>query len=81
MCVILSNDFQVAEPAQVGQFPGGKYAVFKLDHTKEAVTEFWSTIFSEIEKNKLLIREQPIVERYTSDMIDQHLCERLVPIE
>lgn len=81
VCVVISNDFQVTEPAQVGLFPGGKYAVFKLDHTKEAITEFWGTIFSEIEKNKLLIREQPIVERYTSQMIDHHLCEILVPIE
>ncbi|MEG0472481.1 MAG: GyrI-like domain-containing protein, partial [Solibacillus sp.] len=79
--VVIDKDFIVAEPAQVGTFSGGKYAVFLLEHTKEAVSEFWSTIFSEIEKNNLLIRDQPIVERYTSQMIDQHLCEILVPIQ
>lgn len=41
------------KPAHVGEFPGGKYAVFLLDHTKEAINEFWSNIFSEIERNNL----------------------------
>ncbi|ATP39964.1 transcriptional regulator [Solibacillus sp. R5-41] len=80
--VVIDKDFKVAEPAQVGTFSGGKYAVFLLDHTKEAVSEFWGTIFSEIEKNNLSIREQqPIIERYTSQMIDNNLCEILVPIQ
>ncbi|MFJ7738848.1 GyrI-like domain-containing protein [Lysinibacillus sp. NPDC097287] len=81
VCVVINKEFNVAKPAQVGKFPGGKYAVFVLDHTKEAVSEFWGNVFSEIEKNNLLIREQPIVERYTSKMIDNHLCEILVPIQ
>ncbi|MFS0615287.1 AraC family transcriptional regulator [Lederbergia ruris] len=81
VCVIVNKDFNVAKPAQVGKFSGGKYAVFPLDHTKEAVSEFWRNIFTEIEKNNLLIRAQPIVERYTSQMIDNHLCEILVPIQ
>ena len=80
VCVVINKDFNVAKPAQVGKFSGGKYAVFLLDHTKEAVSEFWGKIFSEIEKNNLSIREQPIIERYTSQMIDNHLCEILVPI-
>lgn len=81
VCVLITEDFQVVEPAQVGQFSGGKYAVFALDHTKEAINEFWQTIFAEIKKNQLLVRDQPIVERYTSHMINNHLCEILVPIE
>ncbi|HWI50153.1 MAG TPA: GyrI-like domain-containing protein [Rummeliibacillus sp.] len=81
VCVIIKKDFNVTEPAQVGIFAGGKYAVFMLDHTKEAINEFWSNIFSKIEKNNLSIREQPIVERYTSQMIDNYLCEILVPIQ
>ncbi|MGE6632151.1 AraC family transcriptional regulator [Bacillus sp. NPDC077027] len=81
VCVFIQKDFSVPEPAQVGQFPGGKYAVFLLDHTKEAVSEFWNNIFSAIEQNHLSIREQPMLERYTIQMIDQHLCEILVPIQ
>lgn len=72
--VVLNEDFNVLQPAQVGKLPGGKYAVFLLDHTKEAVSD-------EIEKNSLTMRGEPIIERYTSQMIDNHLCEVLVPIQ
>ncbi|MFD1206243.1 GyrI-like domain-containing protein [Sporosarcina contaminans] len=81
VCVVINNDCNVEKPAHVGEFSGGKYAVFLLDHTKEAVSEFWGNIFSEIERNNLSIREQPIIERYTSQMIHNHLCEKLVPIQ
>ncbi|MCY7823233.1 GyrI-like domain-containing protein [Bacillus spizizenii] len=81
VCIVINQDFNVPQPAQVGKLSGGKYAVFLLDHTKEAVSEFWNIIFSEIEKNNLTIREYPIIERYTSQMIDNHLCELLVPIQ
>ncbi len=81
VCVVINKDFNVPQPAQVSKLPGGKYAVFLLDHTKEAVSEFWGIIFSEIEKNSLTIREEPIIERYTLQMIDNHLCEILVPIQ
>ncbi|MCY9376745.1 GyrI-like domain-containing protein [Bacillus sp. T17B1] len=81
VCIVINQDFNVPQPAKVGKLSGGKYAVFLLDHTKEAVSEFWNIIFSEIEKNSLTIREDPIIERYTSQMIDNHLCELLVPIQ
>ncbi|AYV67939.1 transcriptional regulator [Niallia circulans] len=81
VCIVVENDFKVAKPAQVGEFSGGKYAVFLLDHTKEAVSEFWGNIISEIERNNLSLKEQPIIERYTSQMIEDHLCEILVPIQ
>ncbi len=80
VCVVVNKDFNVKKPAHEGEFPGGKYAVFLLDHTKEAISEFWSNIFSEIKSNNLSIRQEPIIERYTSQMIDHHLCEILVPI-
>ena len=81
VCVVISKDFTVTKPAHVGEFSGGKYAVFLLDHTKQAISEFWSSIFYEIERNNLIIRGQPIIERYASQMIDHHLCEILVPIQ
>lgn len=81
VCVVVDKDFTVEQPAQVGNLPGGKYAVFLLDHSKEAISQFWDNIFYEIKKNNLSIREQPIIERYTLSMIDIHLCEILVPIQ
>nr|WP_230639464.1 GyrI-like domain-containing protein [Bacillus velezensis] len=49
--------------------------------TIEAVSGFWNTVFSEIEKNNLSIREQPIIERYTLQKVNHHLCEILIPIQ
>ncbi|MCM3758987.1 hypothetical protein M3197_16230 [Sporosarcina aquimarina] len=62
------------KPARVGKFTGGKYAVFVLDHTKEEVSEFGSNFFLSLKK-KLSITKKPIVERYTSQTIDNNLCE------
>ncbi|MEC3841657.1 GyrI-like domain-containing protein [Bacillus amyloliquefaciens] len=81
VCVVVNQDFHVPEPARIGTFFGGKYAVFLLDHTEEAVSGFWNTVYSEIEKNNLSIREQPIIERYTLQKINHHLCEILIPIQ
>ncbi|WP_426983062.1 AraC family transcriptional regulator [Bacillus cabrialesii] len=81
VCVVINKDFNVKKPAHVGEFSGGKYAVFLLDHTKEAIRDFWGNISSEIERNNLSIIEQPIIERYTPQMIDNHLCEILIPIQ
>lgn len=44
VCVVVNKDFNVPQPAQVGKLPRGKYAVFLLDHTKKAVSEFWGII-------------------------------------
>lgn len=81
VCIVVNQDFHVPEPARIGTFSGGKYAVFLLDHTEEAVSGFWNTVFSEIEKNNLSIREQPIIERYTLQKMNHHLCEILIPIQ
>ena len=81
VCVVVKQDFHVPEPARIGTFSGGKYAVFLLDHAEEAVSGFWNTVFSEIEKNNLSIREQPIIERYTLQKMNHHLCEILIPIQ
>ncbi|TSB48032.1 AraC family transcriptional regulator [Alkalicoccobacillus porphyridii] len=81
VCVLIENESKVPKPAHIGELSGGTYAVFLLDHTKEAVNEFWSNVFSQIKRNNLLIKEQPIIERYTQQMIDNHLCEILVPIQ
>ncbi|WP_045513343.1 AraC family transcriptional regulator [Bacillus amyloliquefaciens] len=81
VCVVINKDFNVKKPAHVGEFSGGKYAVFLLDYTKEAIRDFWGNISSEIERNNLSIIEQPIIERYTPQMIDNHLCEILIPIQ
>ncbi|QTD41909.1 GyrI-like domain-containing protein [Sporosarcina sp. Te-1] len=79
--ILVKNEENVAKPAQVGDFAGGKYAVFTLEHTKEAVHSFWETVFSKIEENNLTVSNKPIIERYTAELVHQHLCEILVPVQ
>lgn len=66
VCVVINKDFNVRKPAHVGEFPGGKYAVSCLTIQKRQSVNF-RAIFFEIERNNLSIREQPIIERYTSN--------------
>jgi DNA gyrase inhibitor GyrI len=40
VCVVINKDFTVAKPDYIGEFSGGKYAVFLLNLTIEAVSEF-----------------------------------------
>ncbi|MEW4305932.1 GyrI-like domain-containing protein [Rossellomorea marisflavi] len=81
IAVVITAATPVTGGAMEGIFTGGKYAVFTLPHTEEAITEWWRNMPSDIEKSGLSIRNQPIVERYTDELIRQHRCEMLVPVE
>ncbi|WP_078394764.1 AraC family transcriptional regulator [Shouchella patagoniensis] len=81
VCLLIDNDFNVTEPAKFGQFGGGTYAVFLVKHTSEALADFWNRLFTIINKNGLHMKQQPIIERYTAEMLEKELCELLVPVE
>lgn len=60
---------------------GGKYCVFKISHTVDAMQKAWIEIFSELSKrNYELDDRRPILERYAMQMINKHYCEICVPI-
>ena len=43
---------------------GGKYAVFKIRHTSEAVQKAWDGIFPELARQEIAIDEcRPVLER------------------
>lgn len=81
LIIPVDNDTEVKEPAKLGTFKGGKYAVFTITHTTEAVKEFWSHLSTEISKNNLSLREMPIIERYKEEEGEDKYCEFLVPIQ
>ncbi|MFK4568267.1 GyrI-like domain-containing protein [Enterococcus sp. UD-01] len=61
--------------------PAGKYAVFTIVHTAEAMKETFAKM------NDVLIRagyvidsERPLIERYAVDLINQNKCQLCVPI-
>jgi DNA gyrase inhibitor GyrI len=81
-CIVISNDYSVTDSyVREGNIDGGKYAVFKINHTAEAVQKAWMDIFSELLSQGYQFDEaRPIIERYTVQMVNNHKCEICVPI-
>ncbi len=80
-CIILPDKYCIKDSINESKLNGGKYAVFKIDHTAEAVQEAWLTIFPELQKeNYKLDYSRPILERYKTKLINEHYCEICVPL-
>lgn len=81
-CFVISNDYNINnDNISEGSILGGKYAVFKIRHTAEAVKEAWLEIFPELFKQSYHFDEtRPILERYRIKLINEHYCEICVPI-
>lgn len=81
-CVILPNkSFMTKDRIQYSEIEGGKYAVFTIEHTATAMQQAWGVIFPALSlKGHVLAHARPILERYSTEKIAQHLCEICVPI-
>ena len=81
-CILLADEhFPAGDNVQHGEIAGGKYAVFIVEHTAEAVEQAWVEIFPALsESGHLPDTMRPILERYAAEQVEQHLCEICVPI-
>ena len=81
-CILLADEqFPAGDNVQHGKIAGGKYAVFTVRHTAEAVEQAWAEIFSVLSESGCLPDiTRPILERYAVEQVEQHLCEICVPI-
>lgn len=81
-CIVVPEDFKTYEQdLQKGIVEGGKYAVFIIEHTAEAVQKAWSEIFKDVSVSGYSIDlSRDILERYTGKMIKNHKCEICIPI-
>lgn len=76
--------FDVIEKSNIelGHIHDGKYAVFTIEHTAEAINKAWQLIASDLsEMGYSIDGTRPILERYSVRTVDNHLCEICVPIE
>lgn len=81
-CLVVAGDSDLKDASlSYGTVSGGRYAVFTIDHTSEAVQRAWADIFL------LLIAEgyhidtaKPVIERYAAKTVRQHKCEICVPV-
>ncbi|GAE01300.1 AraC family transcriptional regulator [Clostridium botulinum B str. Osaka05] len=81
-CLVVWDEFKVDNKyINFGKTIGGKYCVFEVSHTVDAMQKAWMEIFSELSKiNYEFDDRRPILERYAMQMINKHYCEICVPI-
>ncbi|MBU5440125.1 GyrI-like domain-containing protein [Tissierella sp. MSJ-40] len=81
-CLVVSDEFDVDNKyINFGKTVGGKYCVFKINHTVDAMQKAWMGIFSELSKRNYKFDDRrPILERYAVQMINEHYCEICMPI-
>ena len=66
-----------AIPLPTRSIDDGTYAVFEVQHTQQGVSSFWQNIG---QLTLSIDNTKPIIERYSSQKIAEHLCELCVPI-
>ena len=64
-------------PLPTRNIDDGTYAVFEVQHTQQGVSSFWQNIG---QLTLSIDNTKPIIERYSSQKIAEHLCEFCVPI-
>lgn len=81
-CLVISRDCVIKDDhVTLGELRGGKYAVFTIPHTSEAVQKAWCDIFPELQKQGYQWNNtHPVLERYAVKMVQNHACEICVPI-
>ena len=81
-CIVIPENFNIDESdIQKGVIEGGKYAVFIIEHTVEAIQKAWNEIFIEVvNKGYQIDLSRDIIERYAVKMINNNKCEICIPI-
>ena len=65
----------------VQTLPGGKYLIFTLPHTTEALAQAWAGCFDAAAAQGYTIDfRRPIMERYIKKEVDRHRCDLCLPI-
>ncbi|EHJ00457.1 transcription activator effector binding [Clostridium sp. DL-VIII] len=81
-CLVVFDEFETDnKDVNFGKTIGGKYCVFKINHTMDAMQKAWIEIFSELSKRNYEVDDRrTILERYAMQMINNHYCEVCVPV-
>jgi len=80
-CIVIDAPSQADDRVEVGELPGGCYAVFEVAHSTPAIEAFWMSFLDVMESEGLVIDEsRPIMERYRESMIREGKSEFCVPV-
>ena len=79
LMLVTKRNFSEDPEVCIDRLAGGRYAVFTVPHTREAVQAFWRE-FAEISK-ELPLSDLPPIERYKEAVGPDKNCEFLIPVE
>ncbi|MBM6929698.1 GyrI-like domain-containing protein [[Clostridium] spiroforme] len=77
---IMMTDQQKHHDLPVRGIDDGAYAVFEIEHTPDAILDFWKNI-ERLTSQLAVDFTKPIIERYSSSKILMHLCEFCIPLK
>ena len=83
VCLLTLNIESIESDGQISvrNLNGGRYAVFTIEHTADAVANFWQSFSSEVYSCGVTMDiSRPIMERYSVKMVANGLCEMCVPV-
>ena len=80
---LVSQEGQTLPGADVryGSLTGGRYAVFPVPHTEQAISEAWHAIDRLLRENGCTADpNRPVMERYTYAGVQDGICEFCIPV-
>ncbi len=81
-CIVIAEDYRWSEATiKEDELSGGNYVIVKIKHTAEDMERAWNEIFTFTKENRYRIDDKPILERYTTNMVNKQYCEICVPIK
>nr|WP_033404060.1 GyrI-like domain-containing protein [Paenibacillus fonticola] len=80
-CITITEEDQIDDFVSESKLDGGDYAIFRINHTAEDIQRAWVEIFPALHRMGLQTANKPILEKYTDDLVNNHLCELCVPIK
>lgn len=82
--IVLSGSYELESEINETILPGGKYAVFAVEHSIEAIAKLWKEIFSVwLPDSGYVMDNKPTFERYqgTEIGIEPDTCEICIPVK
>lgn len=85
-CLVIPDDYKPENCVNESKLSGGKYAIFPVEHTSEAIANAWEKIFSVwLPESGFQIDDRPVFERYSGVNIDIKIepvcCEICIPVK
>lgn len=82
VCLVLDREIKSNQDnINFGEINGGKYAVFKIEHTKKGINYAWQNAFPYLENKGICFdNERLVFERYKTELLKDNLCEICIPI-